>query len=132
MRSNEYILLAATIAMLSMLIIPKIVSYERAHNDRARIGGGPDIRTGVESLIDSFKVDNGFYPKSLQDLIQQPSNATNWHGPYFDPPKLPVDPWGHPFIYTFPGKHNPNGYDLLSVGPDGKPGTDDDIGNWMP
>ena len=22
-------------------------------------------------------------------------------------------------------------YDLLSVGPDGREGTDDDIGNWM-
>ena len=114
-----------------MLIIPKIVSYERAHIDRARIGGGPDIRTGVESLIDSFKVDNGFYPKSLQDLIQQPSNAKNWHGPYFDPPKLPVDPWGHPYIYIYPGKHDTNGYDFFSAGPDGKPGTQDDIGNWM-
>ena len=31
---------------------------------------------------------------------------------------------------TFPGKHNANSYDLLSVGPDGKEGTDDDIGNW--
>ena len=31
---------------------------------------------------------------------------------------------------TFPGKHNPNGFDLFSVGPDGKAGTDDDIGNW--
>ena len=35
-------------------------------------------------------------------------------------------------IHHYPGKHNPNDYDLLSAGPDGKEGTDDDIGNWDP
>jgi hypothetical protein len=37
---------------------------------------------------------------------------------------LPKDPWGNPYIYYYPGKHNPTGYDLLSVGPDGKEGTE--------
>ena len=41
-----------------------------------------------------------------------------------------MDPWGNPYIYYYPGKHNPDSYDLLSAGPDGKEGTDDDIGNW--
>jgi general secretion pathway protein G len=44
---------------------------------------------------------------------------------------MPTDPWHNPYIYYFPGKHNPSGYDLLSAGPDGKEGTADDIGNWM-
>jgi hypothetical protein len=46
------------------------------------------------------------------------------------PPKLPIDPWGNPYIYYYPGKHNPTSYDLLSAGPDGKEGTDDDVVNW--
>jgi len=41
-----------------------------------------------------------------------------------------MDQWNNPYIYYFPGKHNPGAYDLLSAGPDGKEGTDDDIGNW--
>jgi general secretion pathway protein G len=89
-----------------------------------------DINGGLKSALDAFDKDNGFYPKDLQDLLQQPSGATNWHGPYFDPPKLLVDPWGNKYIYKYPGKHNPNGYDLFSAGPDSKPGTDDDIVNW--
>ncbi len=75
-------------------------------------------------------MDTGFFPKSINDLIQQPSSTTNWHGPYFDPPQIPIDPWGDKYIYEFPGKHNPDSYDLMSAGPDGKTGTDDDIGNW--
>lgn len=103
-------------------------------------GGGPshhlsaiaDIRGGIKSALDELKVDTGSYPKGcngLLELVQQPAGATNWRGPYLD--KLPVDPWGHKYIYEYPGKHNTNGFDLFSTGPDGKPGTDDDIGNWM-
>ena len=54
-----------------------------------------------------------------------------WLGKPKTPPKLPVDPWGNPYIYYFPSKHNQNSYDLLSAGPDGKEGTDDDVVNWV-
>ena len=92
-----------------------------------------DIHGGIKSALDAFKVDTGAYPKGsngLLELVHQPIGATNWHGPYFDPPKWPVDPWGNKYIYEYPGKHDTNGYDLFSAGPDGKPGTDDDIVNW--
>lgn len=109
-----------------VLLYPRFVRHEKA-----RIGGPTaDIFNGIKSALDGFKVDNGFYPTNLQDLLQQPSNAKNWHGSYFDSPKPPVDSWGHKYIYEFPGKHNPNGYDLSSAGMDGKAGTDDDIVNW--
>ena len=85
-------------------------------------------QTAIKSAIGNYEVDNGFYPKSLQDLLQQPSNAKNWHGPYLD--KLPQDPWGNNYIYYYPGKHNQSSYDLLSVGPDAKEGTDDDVVSW--
>jgi len=119
------LLVVTIIGILAALVIPKIVG----RSEQTRVTAAQtDINAGIKTALDAFEVDNGFYPKSLQDLVQQPSNSKNWHGPYLD--KLPVDPWGNPYIYYFPGKHNPNSYDLLSVGPDGKEGTDDDIGNW--
>jgi general secretion pathway protein G len=125
---TEIMLVVVIIGILAALVIPKIAGS----SERARVtAASADIKGGIKSAIGQYEVDNGFYPKSLQDLIVQPSNAKNWHGPYFDPPKLPVDPWGNPYIYYFPGKHNPTSYDLLSTGPDGREGTDDDIGNWM-
>jgi len=123
----ELMLVVTIIGILAALVIPKIAGK----SEQARVTAAhADIYGGIKTALDSYEVDNGFYPKSLQDLIQQPSNARNWHGPYFDPPKLPIDPWGDPYIYYYPGKHNPSGYDLLSAGPDAKEGTDDDIGNW--
>ena len=41
--------------------------------------------------------------------------------------KLPRDPWKKPYVYRNPGRFNPSGYDLYSLGPDRKE-SDDDIG----
>jgi general secretion pathway protein G len=118
-------LVVVIIGILAALVIPKIAG----NSERARVTAATaDINGGIKSALGQYEIDNGFYPKSLQDLLVQPSNAKNWHGPYLD--KLPVDPWSNPYVYYFPGKHNQTGYDLLSVGPDSKEGTDDDVNNW--
>jgi len=120
----EMLLVVTIIGILAALVIPRIAGTgERARETAVRA----DINGGIKSALGAYEVDNGFYPKSLQDLLVQPSNARNWHGPYLE--KLPLDPWGNPYVYYYPGKHNQSFFDLLSVGPDGKEGTDDDIGN---
>jgi len=121
----ELMLVVTIIGILAALVIPKIAG----RSEQARVTAAhADIFGGIKTALDAYEVDNGSYPRSLQDLLKQPSNARNWHGPYLD--NLPIDPWGNPYVYYYPGKHNPTGYDLLSVGPDGKEGTDDDIVNW--
>jgi general secretion pathway protein G len=80
-----------------------------------------------------YQLDNGALPtteQGVQVLWTRP--ATNppphWHA-LLDQETL--DPWGHPYQYLYPGKHNPDKYDVWSMGPDGKSDTDDDIGNWI-
>ncbi|MGD0745681.1 MAG: type II secretion system major pseudopilin GspG, partial [Verrucomicrobiota bacterium] len=107
----ELMLVVTIIGILAALVIPKIAGKGQEARVKAAYA---DIHGGIKSALDEYEVDNGAYPRSLQDLIQQPSNAKNWKGPYFDPPTLPVDPWGNPYVYYFPGKHNPTSYDLLS------------------
>jgi general secretion pathway protein G len=85
-----------------------------------------------KNALELFKADNGLYPRGsngLRDLVFQPSGTTNWHQIMY---KIPPDPWNHPYLYECPGRHNTNGYDLSSAGPDGIPGTADDITNWQP
>jgi general secretion pathway protein G len=123
---TELMLVVAIIGILAALVIPKIAG----NSLRAQItAANADINGGIKTALGNYEVDNGQYPKGLQDLLTQPANAKNWHGPYLD--NAPLDPWKNPYIYYFPGKHNQSSYDLLSAGPDGKEGTDDDIGNWM-
>ena len=120
----EMLLVVTIIGILAALVIPKIVG----RSEQARTTAAHADISSIKTALDAFEVDNGFYPKSLTDLVQSPSNAKNWHGPYLD--KVPTDPWGNNYVYYNPGKHNANSFDLLSIGPDAKEGTDDDVGNW--
>lgn len=125
---TELMLVVVIIGILGALVIPKIAGS----SERARLtAAAADINGGIKSALGQFEVDNGFYPKSLNDLLVAPANAKGWHGPYLEGSKIPLDPWGNSYIYYFPGKRNASGYDLLSTGADAKEGTDDDIGNWM-
>jgi general secretion pathway protein G len=87
--------------------------------------------SSLELALDAFQIDTKHYPaqtEGLQALVQEPANATGWRGPYMR--IIPPDPRGKPYIYVFPGTHLQDGFDLSSAGPDGKPGTADDITNW--
>jgi type II secretion system protein G len=88
-----------------------------------------DLRSLRISLA-SYEVDNGRYPttqEGLEALLRDLKGAKNWKGPYLEAKELPKDPWGTPYSYCSPGIKNPQAYDLSSLGPDGKPGTADDI-----
>ena len=120
----EMLLVITIIGILAALVIPKMVG----RSEQARVTAAHADLSSIKTALDAFEVDNGYYPKNMQDLLQQPGNAKNWHGPYLE--KVPQDPWGNNYLYYYPGKHNQHSYDLLSVGPDGKEGSEDDIGNW--
>ena len=68
----ELMLVVTIIGILAALVIPRIAGK----SEQARVTAAhADIYGGVKTALDSYEVDNGFYPKSLQDLIQKPSNA---------------------------------------------------------
>lgn len=72
------------------------------------------------------------YPSTIQGL-EEVFKQTPKHLPQLSPETLEKqlkDPWGRAYVYYYPGKHNRGSYDLLSLGPDGQEGTEDDITNW--
>jgi general secretion pathway protein G len=83
------------------------------------------------TALDAYEVDTGSYPATqagLRALVVQPPDVPNWRGPYLAS-DIPDDPYHHPYVYEYPGKLNPSGYDIISMGPDGQLGTPDDIAN---
>lgn len=121
----ELMLVVTIIGILAGLVIPGLMN----RSEQSRLAAAnADVMGGISTALNLFEVDSGAFPKSLQDLVQEPADAKNWHGPYLK--KLPVDPWGNDYVYYYPGKHNQSSFDVLSVGRDGKEGTDDDKGNW--
>ncbi|MBZ0258789.1 type II secretion system major pseudopilin GspG [bacterium] len=123
----EMLLVLVILATLAAIVIPKFAGRsEQAKNTAAQT----EIKN-LEIALDAFEVDNSYYPKGsdgLKELVEQPNNANDWRGPYID--DVPLDPWGNEYVYTCPGKHNSNGFDLHSTGPDGRTGGDDDVTNW--
>ena len=125
----ELMLVLVILGILAAIVVPKF----SGRTEQARLTAAQtQIISSFGTALDAFEVDNGYYPKGksgLQDLVVAPRDAQSWKGPYLKS-AIPVDPWGHPYIYECPGKHNPTGYDLSSLGPDGRAGTDDDVTNW--
>ena len=87
----------------------------------------------LEGALDMYKLDNSRYPNTeqgLQALVTAPAaepHARNYpEGGYIR--RLPQDPWGNEYQLLSPGQHG--AIDVFSVGPDGMPDTNDDIGNW--
>ena len=124
----EALLILTVLGILTAIVIPKSNCCTRGELVRASTVQISAFKTA----LDIFKQDNGYYPtgtNGLDALVKQPNGATNWHQ-YMD--SIPPDPWEHKYIYEFPGRHNPSSFDLMSMGPDGKAGTKDDITNWQP
>ena len=92
------------------------------------------VNESIKLLLTSYRIQMGDYPNTaegLQALITPPAaRADQWRGPYLQDAKLPVDPWGDPYVYRYPGTRNKTSFDVFSKGPDRTEGTKDDIGNW--
>lgn len=77
----------------------------------------------LEKALDQFRLDVGRYPTTEQGLgalVARPANLGKWDGPYLRK-SVPLDPWGHPYVYVYPGT-NGSEFDLISLGKDGQPG----------
>ena len=127
----ELLLVLVILGVLAGIVLPKF----SGRTEQARVTAAQSQIATFGTALDAFEVDNGYYPRGkdgLQALLVKPSDAQNWRGPYLEEKGgIPNDPWGRPYFYECPGKHNTSSYDISSAGFDGKDGTEDDITNWQ-
>lgn len=130
----ELLVVLAIIATLVAVVAPSIFrNVGDAKADAAK------SQLEILSLaLDAYRIDNDAYPttaQGLEALWTKPALANaprNWRGPYLRK-DVPLDPWGRTYVYTAPGSANPTGYDLYTLGRDGKVGGTDedaDITSW--
>jgi len=125
----EIMVVLVILSILAAIIVPKIMTRpEQARLTKAR----QDTRS-LESALQLYKLDNYHYPttdQGLEALVTKPELPPipqRWtEGGYID--RLLKDPWGNDYRYLNPGVHG--SIDVFSMGPDGEPGNNDDIGNW--
>lgn len=128
----EIMVVIVILALLAGIVIPKIVSRpEEARRTKAVI----QIKE-IESALNLFKIDNGFYPSTeqgLEALVTVP-DAGEIPKNYKEEGylrKVPKDSWGREYLYLSPGEHGE--FDLISFGSDGEEGGEGknaDVNNW--
>lgn len=123
----ELLLVMVILVVLAAVVVPRFAG----RSEQARVTAATTDVNNIDNAIEAFETDTGRYPSNDEGvgaLVNAPPNVQNWHGPYIKK-GVPVDPWGNAYVYRQPGTHNTSGFDLFSMGPDGREGGDD-ITNW--
>ncbi|MBL9129721.1 MAG: type II secretion system major pseudopilin GspG [Verrucomicrobiaceae bacterium] len=126
----EMMIVLLIIAMILGVVAAGVNGFQR----NAEIVTTEGRITALSSALTSYRTVGGMYPtqgQGLSALYNKPGDPTpkRWSRLVKNEAEL-QDAWGRKIEYRFPGTRNPTGYDIWSIGPDGQPDTDDDIGNW--
>jgi len=107
----ELILVTVIIGILAGMVT--LTFAGRAEEARIKAAKG-DIAS-YTTAIDLYALDhNDKYPASLQDLVGGKRSYVR---------EINKDPWGNPYNYKVTG----TSYTIFSAGPDGTPGSADDV-----
>jgi general secretion pathway protein G len=126
----EMLVVMTIIGLFAVLVYPRILKYI----DNGRITAAHAQIGSFATALSLYRAENGVYPASeqgLQALRVKPVDATQWAGPYL-PQDIPKDPWGHDYVYKYPGEHGDEP-DIVCYGADGQPGGEGlnaDIVSW--
>jgi general secretion pathway protein G len=126
----EMLVVVTIIALFAALVGPQL--WKQA--DKAKITTARVQINNFKTALGQYKLDTGTFPtteQGLQALRAAPGNVPQWGGPYLQM-EIPLDPWGHPFVYKYPGDHGDEP-DLVSYGADGQPGGERenaDVCSW--
>jgi len=127
----EIMVVVVILGLLAALVIPNVLFQ----SDEARRTAAATQIKSIESALDLYRLHNGFYPtteQGLDALVSKPTTNPQpkryTEGGYMK--KVPVDPWGNPFIYRSPGEKGT--IDIICTGPDGEEGTGNNITNHDP
>ena len=125
----EMLIVLSIIALLMGMAIFNLTGFkESAQTQKVQA----DLLTIKEELA-LYQLDAGSLPtteQGLKALVAKPTVEPipqHWRACAKEDT---LDPWNHSYQYRIPAKHSSEEYDLFSMGPDGLPDTEDDLGNW--
>lgn len=124
---TELLVVLIILSLLIGLIGARVIGYVGS----AKVDTAAIQIEQVKTTLDLFLIDNGRYPTSeegLIALIESPTGLAGWRGPYLSDDKVPVDPWGSPYVYKI---RDDGTVSIVSLGADkvtGGEGENSDIG----
>ena len=118
----EIMIVVTIIALLSaVIIVPNVTKYLR----RAKVEAAKVQIKNLQTPLLEYQSQKGNYPSTeegLEALVKEGLLK-----------KVPLDPWGNPYQYRYPGEHDQEEYEIWSYGADGKEGGEGhnaDIKSW--
>lgn len=108
------------IGLLAGLIAPRY--FETIGKSKIKVARAQ--MDSLEKALAQYQLDADEFPPAelgLGALMTPPPGASKWQGPYLKR-GVPMDPWGHPYIYKLAS--GSKDVDLVSLGSDGQPGGD--------
>ena len=126
------IVIAILLAIGGLVVVNIIPRGEQAKTDLQRIQ-----LDQIGSAFQQFRLDLDRWPSEEEGVevlwnreqMDDENEYERWRGPYLTDP-VTEDRWGNELVYHFPGEiRGESYYDLISVGPDGEEGSEDDITN---
>ncbi|PCJ36532.1 MAG: type II secretion system protein GspG [Cellvibrionales bacterium] len=126
----ELLVVLVILGFLASLVGPQVLKQIGGSKTKAAILQIEEFSTA----LDLYHLDGGRYPNTadgLNALIEKPSSARIWNGPYLKKKVIRDDPWGNPYHYASPGEYSD--FDLFSLGRDGREGgegEDGDVLSW--
>jgi len=124
-----FTLLEILVVVMIITILATIVGINVAHEPgRARIAAARTQMGIFRNALQLYRMDQGSYPTQAQGLRalcerpQIPPIPSKYPADgYLESRNLPLDPWGHDYVYLIPG---PEGapYEIISYGADGEIG----------
>ncbi len=120
----EIMVVLVILGMIAAAVAVNVVGQQqKAELKQART----DVQHIADAGVDAFRVMKGHYPSTeegISVLIKEGFLKSN------QPDGTLKDPWGHDYVYLYPGQKHTDGFDVRSNGPDGKAGTEDDVVNF--
>ncbi len=120
----EILLVIVIVGIMAGMLVTRLSGRsQEARVTRAQ----SDIRGSLSLALDLFEQDTGRYPSTNEglDVLVEDPGLMGWKGPYLKSGIKP-DPWGNAYEYECDSS-NTMVYTLMSMGPDGAAGTEDDV-----
>jgi general secretion pathway protein G len=125
----EILIVLAILAVIISLVLPNFLGAQQDANKKT----AKMAVNGVEEAAKIYAAQHdGEFPPSIDAMLTNQGNDPKWAGPYLEKGQVPLDPWGNPIQYQYPGAHQGGGDrpDIWSMGKDKQTGGTDDITNW--
>ncbi len=123
--------LLVVIAIITILAGVVTVSLVRKPAE-ARIAAAKLQIKELQTALNIYRTEQGRFPTQEQGLDalvrapdREPIPRSYPRDGYLEGTKVPMDPWGVPFVYLAPGRAGES-YEILCYGSDGEPGGEDD------